>query len=87
MFSHIDAMENWGLSTYRETFLLVDEKHTPAQSRQLTAAMIGHELAHQWFGNLVTMVSGFIFYIFMFIAAVLESLFICSYRNGGPICG
>lgn len=54
-------MENWGLTTYRETYLLVDEQNTPAQSRQLTAAMIGHELAHQWFGNLVTMVNKLFF--------------------------
>lgn len=49
------AMENWGLVTYRETCLLVDEEHTSAVRRQWIALVVGHELAHQWFGNLVTM--------------------------------
>ena len=48
------AMENWGLVTYREVYLLVDENST-AQSRQTVALVVAHELAHQWFGNLVTM--------------------------------
>lgn len=51
------AMENWGLVTYRETYLLVDEANTSAATRQTVAVVVGHELAHQWFGNLVTMVS------------------------------
>jgi puromycin-sensitive aminopeptidase len=49
------AMENWGLVTYRETALLVDPKETSAAGRQRVAVVVGHELAHQWFGNLVTM--------------------------------
>lgn len=49
------AMENWGLVTYRETCLLVDPKNTSAVSKQWIALVVGHELAHQWFGNLVTM--------------------------------
>ena len=49
------AMENWGLVTFREAALLVDEQDTPADTRQHVAQVIGHELAHQWFGNLVTM--------------------------------
>ncbi|KAK9876801.1 hypothetical protein WA026_015039 [Henosepilachna vigintioctopunctata] len=49
------AMENWGLVTYRETCLLVDEENTPAIRKQWIAIVVGHELAHQWFGNLVTM--------------------------------
>jgi puromycin-sensitive aminopeptidase len=43
-----------GLVTYRETCLLVDPKHTPADGKQWVALIVGHELAHQWFGNLVT---------------------------------
>ncbi|XP_034240272.1 thyrotropin-releasing hormone-degrading ectoenzyme-like [Thrips palmi] len=50
MFS---AMENWGLITFREDSLLVDEANTG--SRHLVATTVAHELAHQWFGNLVTM--------------------------------
>lgn len=49
------AMENWGLITYRETALLVDAKASGLASRQRVAYVVAHELAHQWFGNLVTM--------------------------------
>lgn len=49
------AMENWGLVTYREQTLLVDEKNTSLTTKQYVAMVIAHELAHQWFGNLVTM--------------------------------
>lgn len=48
------AMENWGLVTYRERLLLADED-SPQTSKQWVALVVGHELAHQWFGNLVTM--------------------------------
>lgn len=49
------AMENWGAVTYRETALLVDEKNSSLHTKQWVALIIAHELAHQWFGNLVTM--------------------------------
>lgn len=49
------AMENWGLMTFREAALLVDKNDTPAENIQRVAEVIGHELAHQWFGDLVTM--------------------------------
>lgn len=49
------AMENWGLITYRETFLLVDAQNTSLIRKQSIALTVGHEIAHQWFGNLVTM--------------------------------
>lgn len=49
------AMENWGLITYREQTLLVDPKNTSLQVKQYVAMVVAHELAHQWFGNLVTM--------------------------------
>uniref|UniRef100_H2SIF6 Aminopeptidase n=1 Tax=Takifugu rubripes TaxID=31033 RepID=H2SIF6_TAKRU len=49
------AMENWGLTTYRETALLYDpDKSSPSDKLAITK-VIAHELAHQWFGNLVTM--------------------------------
>ena len=50
-----NAMENWGAVTYRESALLVDVEHSSASSKQWTTLVIAHELAHQWFGNLVTM--------------------------------
>jgi len=49
------AMENWGLITYREVALLVDEEHSSIGTKQNVTTVICHELAHQWFGNLVTM--------------------------------
>nr|CAD7453868.1 unnamed protein product [Timema tahoe] len=48
------AMENWGLVTYRETSLLFDEKESTATNRANIAMIIGHELSHMWFGNLVS---------------------------------
>lgn len=49
------AMENWGCITYREQALLVDQDNTTLAMKQRVATVIAHELAHQWFGNLVTM--------------------------------
>uniref|UniRef100_A0A8C3SSD0 Aminopeptidase n=1 Tax=Chelydra serpentina TaxID=8475 RepID=A0A8C3SSD0_CHESE len=49
------AMENWGLITYRETNLLYDPKESASSNKQRVAAVIAHELVHQWFGNIVTM--------------------------------
>lgn len=49
------AMENWGLITYREQCMLVDPKNTSLGTKQYVAMVVAHELAHQWFGNLVTM--------------------------------
>ena len=49
------AMENWGLVTYRVVDLLFDQKTSGAVTRERVAEVVQHELAHQWFGNLVTM--------------------------------
>ncbi|KAK9465021.1 peptidase family M1-domain-containing protein [Lipomyces arxii] len=49
------AMENWGLITYRVVDLLFDEETSGANTKQRVAEVVQHELAHQWFGNLVTM--------------------------------
>lgn len=49
------AMENWGAITYREVALLADPDNSTLESRQYVALVIAHELAHQWFGDLVTM--------------------------------
>ncbi|MGC9011019.1 MAG: M1 family metallopeptidase [Candidatus Micrarchaeia archaeon] len=49
------AMENWGAITFREIDLLVDPKKISARARRQVADTIAHELAHQWFGDLVTM--------------------------------
>ncbi|MDP3274350.1 MAG: M1 family metallopeptidase [Deltaproteobacteria bacterium] len=49
------AMENPGLITFREEMLLFDPARAAASTRRSVAGIIAHELAHQWFGNLVTM--------------------------------
>uniref|UniRef100_A0A4W4GGH6 Aminopeptidase n=1 Tax=Electrophorus electricus TaxID=8005 RepID=A0A4W4GGH6_ELEEL len=49
------AMENWGLTTYRESALLFDPHKSSASDKLGITMIIAHELAHQWFGNLVTM--------------------------------
>uniref|UniRef100_A0AAA9S835 Aminopeptidase n=3 Tax=Bos TaxID=9903 RepID=A0AAA9S835_BOVIN len=49
------AMENWGLTTYRESSLLFDAEKSSASSKLGITMIVSHELAHQWFGNLVTM--------------------------------
>ena len=48
-------MENWGLITFRETALLYDAQNSSLISKQHVAIVVGHEIAHMWFGNLVTM--------------------------------
>ncbi|KAM3964208.1 glutamyl aminopeptidase [Aphomia sociella] len=49
------ATEHWGLITYRETSFLVDESSASSKNKISVANTIAHELAHMWFGNLVTM--------------------------------
>ncbi|XP_014606106.1 PREDICTED: uncharacterized protein LOC106787883 [Polistes canadensis] len=48
------AMENWGLLTFREQYLLLHSKETNIRDIQTGTNIISHEIAHQWFGNLVT---------------------------------
>ncbi|KZC13132.1 Aminopeptidase N [Dufourea novaeangliae] len=48
------AMENWGLITYRETAMLYQEEVSTSSNQHRVATVVAHELAHQWFGNLVT---------------------------------
>ncbi|MDE0138111.1 MAG: M1 family metallopeptidase [bacterium] len=49
------AMENLGCITYRESVLLVDEEIATSAEKMRILDVIGHELAHMWFGDLVTM--------------------------------
>uniref|UniRef100_A0A8C1WPG0 Aminopeptidase n=1 Tax=Cyprinus carpio TaxID=7962 RepID=A0A8C1WPG0_CYPCA len=48
------AMENWGLVAYRETALLYDPRTSANGNKQRIVTVVSHELAHMWFGNLVT---------------------------------
>ena len=49
------AMENLGCITFRESLLLVDPNTSTQAERELVADVVAHELAHMWFGDLVTM--------------------------------
>ncbi len=49
------AMENWGLVLYRETLLLFDPEESSMDDYESVVTVIAHELAHMWFGDLVTM--------------------------------
>src|SRR5215469_13795350 len=49
------AMENTGCITFREVILLIDEKRGSIDLKKTIASVIAHEMAHQWFGDLVTM--------------------------------
>lgn len=54
-FSSFGAMENWGCITYIDTFLLYDPRTSSQTTREHVFEVIAHEMAHQWFGDLVTM--------------------------------
>jgi len=49
------AMENAGAITFREAYLLADPDRASLGTRKTIASVVAHEIAHQWFGNLVTM--------------------------------
>ncbi|KAG5890983.1 hypothetical protein JTB14_037969 [Gonioctena quinquepunctata] len=50
-----NAMENWGMVTYREAALLYDSNETSNSYKQQVISIVAHEFAHMWFGNLVTL--------------------------------
>ncbi len=54
-FSNFGAMENWGSIAYIEPLLLYDPATSAHQTKEEVFETIAHEIAHQWFGNLVTM--------------------------------
>lgn len=51
---NFNAMENWGMITYRESVVLHEDGGTPATRSQSGLSTMAHEYAHTWFGNLVT---------------------------------
>jgi aminopeptidase N len=51
---YFNAMENWGLVTYREEIVLINSTHSPLRQKQRSATVISHELSHMYFGNLVS---------------------------------
>ncbi len=54
-FSGFGAMENWGCISYMETLLLYDPETSSQDTKEDVFSVVGHEIAHQWFGNIVTM--------------------------------
>ncbi|XP_065214648.1 aminopeptidase N-like [Planococcus citri] len=75
------AMENWGMTTYRERYVIMDERQpSSAFHKQSVTQVIGHEFTHQWFGDLVTpawwnhlwLNEGFARYYEYFITAAIE---------------
>ncbi|XP_055847857.1 uncharacterized protein LOC129913294 [Episyrphus balteatus] len=48
------AMENWGIATYREEYLLYNPKHSTLNTQTNIANIVAHEYTHMWFGDLVT---------------------------------
>ncbi len=49
------AMENVGLITYRDSYLILDPDKSTQRELERSLEVIAHEIAHQWFGNLVTL--------------------------------
>ncbi|KAL0882635.1 hypothetical protein ABMA27_001070 [Loxostege sticticalis] len=74
------AMENWGLLTYKEATLMYDEQHSNSNYKQNIANILAHEIAHMWFGNLVSfdwwdtvwLKEGFARYYQYFLAEMVE---------------
>lgn len=54
-FSGFGAMENWGCISYMEPLLLYDPETSSQNTKERVFGVVGHEIAHQWFGNIVTM--------------------------------
>jgi len=54
-FSGFGAMENWGCITYIDTALLYDPATSSQSRKEVVFSVVAHEIAHQWFGNIVTM--------------------------------
>ncbi len=54
-------MENWGLIVFKEPLLLVDPNNFSIQTKAEVGLVVSHEIAHQWFGNIVTMVHKFVY--------------------------
>lgn len=50
-----NAMENWGLVTFRSTALLYDPENSSVLYKQKVSYVVSHEIAHSWFGNYCTM--------------------------------
>uniref|UniRef100_A0A1Q3FI27 Aminopeptidase n=1 Tax=Culex tarsalis TaxID=7177 RepID=A0A1Q3FI27_CULTA len=78
---NMDAMENWGLITFRSMYLIYDPQYTTARTKQNIADLITHEFVHSWFGNEVTpewwtylwLSEGFARYFEYYVTSQIES--------------
>lgn len=75
-----------GLITYRETTVLVDPEHTSLIRKQMIALTVGHEIAHQWFGNL-GMSRRSIYHSSAHAPLTKHKFYTQLQWNGGPIYG
>ena len=55
LFKFLIFTFSWGMLTFKESSLLIDNKSSTSSSKQWVALLVAHEIAHQWFGNIVTM--------------------------------
>lgn len=74
------AMENWGLATYQEEFLLYDPDKSSIYSQTSIAHVIAHEYTHQWFGNLV----GIDWWSYLWLKEGFATLY--SYKAVDDVC-
>jgi puromycin-sensitive aminopeptidase len=74
------AMENFGCITFRETALLVDPKRASRREMERVAEVVGHELAHMWFGDLVTMKWWNGLWLNEAFATLMENLFVDHFQ-------
>lgn len=75
------AMENWGLCTFRKNMLLFDEATSDNSAKSSIFGIAAHELAHQWFENLITMTWWNEFWINEGYAVYAVRLFISKLAN------
>ena len=79
------AMENLGCVTFREVLLLVDEAAASQPELQRVAEVINHELAHMWFGDLVTMAWWEGIWLNEAFATFMETACTDAYRPGWQV--
>ena len=75
-------MENYGLLVFKESLLLIDPNNCSVHGLAEAALVICHEIAHQWFGNLVTMVINNLFKSLFILFKIKKHLNIFKLNKG-----